>query len=1303
MNRLSSISSSGRYESASPISSLSQSYLVKPECEDEDVYWYALRVLVLEYVNEPRFQKKYVRKAKPEVRRDEIASAKHSRRVSWFASGSATTNRGLDEVDAVQNTLPKLEQRLSLIAVNKVKIRDEKLRRSMLKLYNDVFLNPDMGRIMKSVQRFEEIIVYFTKASNGELNKLVVDDIQQELYKQISYFIDLLIELAAADLTPAVTAKLNQCKDSVKPRKNALRKYASPTAEEISLSPDLVDVSVKPSFRLEEVTHSSYFMTLFRKDSVSLQQDIIKVMNEAVNPVYCQELHHWKERLHKGEVLRIEDFECERDYNLWKNYEVGETASLIDRFCADRNASGGPKNSGTIIPKDARNTFVRLVCKILSDESSQNVSTLNLSQAAMFFIMKASKYWRLDYHSTLATLVYTAANLTILKDEELNLQLAENLMNFIRVRILKTEENMDTTIWNAIDRDLWLENLIHIANRCANTIDSLLTALFSKTKPKFSGVLAFYYSNIEADPLMIVCKQQSSVLNRKMIKKFHRTIFKVSEQFYISLLDKVPKDNSIEIQHIQDVGEQIIEQVKLIQKRYNRPLLDKVSLSHECATVLIEAFGSDAATMVKRVEKYNLSKRGELIAPADALEAYSIFKELRSIYSQIQPKKPFPCKLEKLFVKYLTTLCDEVSERILKVIDSSIKNETWEIVNREANFSSSVFDIFKMINESIGLFKKLEWGSDYQIAKVITFLLKSFSDGLHFYSNTILRMIEDDLIQDDADTLPQEEENRSSFESRHSVTKSQHTWSLHGMKNALRSTPAVVIPRPYQFKNHTCVLLSNLESMIIKINDLDEQINAERLSEIVQSYETDRSKNQITKGGEQQLHQLYTVRVISADNIKGFSSDGLSNGLVSLVDTSKQREIGKTRVIRKSTNPNWDEEFEIEIPVNSVRSISMMVWHRPSGKFHSLGNYDLCGKCSVLLDPKRFTDDGFPNELTLDLDTQGKLFLNVSLESEKIDALFSIGRAYRTLTRARDRAIELIISKFAAFVGYAFSRVTLKEVCGASGTIPATSDAVYDAITPLFDYLNSNLNILASTLSQDLLFKVMLRAWSSILKAADSLLLPPLSRATSKRLSGSKTFWGNAMSSALGNTYTVPGYGRALTQREMETIFAWLDALCIDFFHNSGEGPPLSELKSSHYQTLLLIPAYYDKSAAELKKEAERLCPSYHKYLRQMTFGTDSNRRLSKRLVTLARKGTVMANSSKKSRIRVQKEIEKDQNDPLERTTETLDVIYRILMVKGELDYVHQQLSARTKMKRSIATEKLVKAAVNGQKLRYKK
>ena len=45
----------------------------------------------------------------------------------------------------------------------------------------------------------------------------------------------------------------------------------------------------------------------------------------------------------------------------------------------------------------------------------------------------------------------------------------------------------------------------------------------------------------------------------------------------------------------------------------------------------------------------------------------------------------------------------------------------------------------------------------------------------------------------------------------------------------------------------------------------------------------------------------------------------------------------------------------------------------------------------------------------------------------------------------------------------------------------------------------------------------------------------------------------------------------------LKRLFRWLDFLCIDFFHNEGNGPPVEDLKTEQHQSLLLIPVYYDR------------------------------------------------------------------------------------------------------------------------------
>ncbi|GCE99748.1 hypothetical protein ZYGM_003365 [Zygosaccharomyces mellis] len=1314
-------SSTSLPEKAINISSVSQAYT--PKITGPSLYIYTLKLLLLEYTNEPRFRKFHVATGSgqattaqqpPLIRRTprrNISAEDDSSRILQISNGfKNASTRVTTEGDCLQATLRCLEKQLSKIAIKEVKVNSENLRRSLLKFYNDMFLNPNMRSTIDSMERFEELVVHFTKAANGELNKLVIGNVQKELHVQVSFFIDLVINISK-DLPTELVTKLQQYKETSTPRRHRFRgiqahsngtsasSSASSSEPSVASSHTTPRVSSaekpilsKPTFKLEEITHSGFFKEVFQVDDIKLQQDVVKVIKEPLADIYCKELSVIGDNIRRGRgALQMRDFPSEKDYNLWANIELSEIGYLMDKFNPENKRYTSNSIPHSMVPENPRDAFVALLCRIFNHENSTSMNALNLSQSALFFLNRASKCWRVEFFSTLSCLVYTAANLSILKDSELNEKLTENVFNFMQSKILRSEIHMDTSVWNNLDQRQWVVNLYHTSNQCITSVDNLLSALYSSTKPKFSPILSFYYTYIEADPAMILFKELigGSDVDVKIKKRLRKTIFKGSENYYLSLLDGVPKDKSIEIQHVQNVGELITKEIENLQRRYNKPLLDVITIPFESASVLIQAFASDAPVMIRRVEKYTS------VGPTDALEMYDMFKELRNIYSQVQPKKTFPINIEKLFTKYLSQLCDEASGKVLGVIKESIKNETWEFVNPEVHYSTSVVDIFRMINGSIGLFKRLEWQNSYQIAKIITFLLKSFSDGLHYYAGVILKMIEEDLSDDSSEFIFSDDDNK---ENTLSGEKSKTSW-MDGMKSALKNSQPAELPKPYQFKPQTCILLNDLNAIIEKLNELDSQLNLEELSDTIKIFESKHQKTRnISNNIERQLHQLYTIRVIGAENIRGFSSiDGLSNSALTLVDTSRQREIAKTKIIRKSVNPVWDEEFEIEIPVGKTCTIFLMIWHRPSGKLRR-SSYEVCGKCSFLLDSKRYTDDGFPNAVTLDLDTQGKVFLEISLESEKLDAVFCIGRAYRTVSRALDRAIELITHKFSTFVNYAFSRSTLKTVCGSHGSTQPPKGIVYDAIVPLFDYLNANLNILASELSQQLLFRIMLRAWSSILAAADGLLLPSLSMAKIKKMQSTKSLWGNAMH-ALGNS-SVVGYGRPLTQREIEVIFIWLNALCVDFFHNGGEGPPLDDLKNKYYQTILLIPVYYDQGISALKKEAERLAPEYTKYLQQKTLQVDSPRATSTRSKTIARRKTIMANATRKNRRKAEMDVRNDESDPLERSAETLDIVLRTLMAKDEIEYVQKHLHNRKKIRKGLATERQVQAAVRGQKIK---
>lgn len=155
--------------------------------------------------------------------------------------------------------------------------------------------------------------------------------------------------------------------------------------------------------------------------------------------------------------------------------------------------------------------------------------------------------------------------------------------------MLSRDEDLNTLTWNSVDQQQWLINLNQTFTKCMNSLKYLLTGIYGGTKPKFSPVLNIYYAYIESDPLLIECRFPQTHYYKKWLKNLKRSLFKTSEEYYISLVQQVPRDHSIELYDIQNIAEVILNQIKAIQKRYSKPLLGSLNITFECAEMLIEA------------------------------------------------------------------------------------------------------------------------------------------------------------------------------------------------------------------------------------------------------------------------------------------------------------------------------------------------------------------------------------------------------------------------------------------------------------------------------------------------------------------------------------------------------------------------------------------------------------------------------------------------------------------------------------------------------------------------------------------
>lgn len=318
---------------------------------------------------------------------------------------------------------------------------------------------------------------------------------------------------------------------------------------------------------------------------------------------------------------------------------------------------------------------------------------------------------------------------------------------------------------------------------------------------------------------------------------------------------------------------------------------------------------------------------------------------------------------------------------------------------------------------------------------------------------------------------------------------------------------------------------------------------------------------------------MFTIKIVEAEDLKACDPSGFSDPYVVLCD-EYQKRLAKTRIIMRNLNPRWDES--VDITVSGALNIIATIWD-----YDTFGDHDFVGRTSLKLDPIHFSDY-LPREFWLDLDTQGRLLLRVSMEGERDDIQFHFGKAFRHLKRTERDMVRKITDKLTTHINASLSHEALRSLLSRGiaasmaslwkkrqSTVPAvTSMDIENALQPLFTYFNENFAIMKQTLTDATMVAVMTRLWKEVLMAIENLLVPPLSEKPSNQ--------------------------KPLTQSEMDVVYRWLELL-FDFFnardHETGEvlGVPADVLKSPKWHELASLNFFYFETTENLIRTSERM------------------------------------------------------------------------------------------------------------------
>lgn len=180
-------------------------------------------------------------------------------------------------------------------------------------------------------------------------------------------------------------------------------------------------------------------------------------------------------------------------------------------------------------------------------------------------------------------------------------------------------------------------------------------------------------------------------------------------------------------------------------------------------------------------------------------------------------------------------------------------------------------------------------------------------------------------------------------------------------------------------------------------------IDADNVARIIHEYEPELQDRPM----KQSSSFLFTVKVVTAEGLVG--ADGTVNKIDPFLTLSDEKgnRVAKTRTLYDTTSPRWNETFDIS--VKGSLWLAATIYKRTLMEKH-----EVVGRAFLHLNPKAF-DDFLAHDLYLNLDTQGRVLMRVSMEGEKDDIQFYFGRAFRSLKRAETDMVRMIVDKVSAW------------------------------------------------------------------------------------------------------------------------------------------------------------------------------------------------------------------------------------------------------------------------------------------------
>ncbi|OZJ03936.1 hypothetical protein BZG36_02932 [Bifiguratus adelaidae] len=534
------------------------------------------------------------------------------------------------------------------------------------------------------------------------------------------------------------------------------------------------------------------------------------------------------------------------------------------------------------------------------------------------------------------------------------------------------------------------------------------------------------------------------------------------------------------------LADKLVKELTMILKRFPEPIGGHVS-------VISIVLGKQMPYFALEMENWAMSADARMVAVEDVFVLYHKVLRLRSLYAKYGPsgKRVVNFKMESWFLFHVRTMLRTMESSCPDWVTNAVKQDEFAIISGNVDYSSSVMDLFTALHQNLDFIRDLHWPNEVQNAYFLTALSKIVAKAMDQYSAAMEACFNEDISP--KPVHPQQAQPNMFGSALSGAT-------LGGVSNAFNRARSQWIgdvsskrelSKPFHFTSEMCVKLNNIEEARHRIDKIYQYLDVELVAEIVREFS---GQQPVEKSPT--MRYTYSIKIVRAENLKPMDQNGFSDPYVVL--EFNEETIARTKTVYETLNPRWDENFDVSLNAEKGSLLAIVMDE------DLVGADDDCGACQIKLAPSLYQDYQAHDEW-LDLDTQGRLLVRISMEGEKDDIQFWFGKAFRALKRAEDDMIAAIAHKMSGYIKTCLSPKVISTLLGRDRKItdlfrtPSQKATDVDirecerALGPLLDYFDKNLKLLNDNLREPIMQQLLLKIWTDILVILEDDLLPPLS------------------------------------------------------------------------------------------------------------------------------------------------------------------------------------------------------------------